>query len=102
MGHSPHVIPPIHPPDINSTQQTEEATRATELIESITLDTEEAKDNLFAAKVAQSKFANRHRTPEINFCVGDKVLLSHTDDMNIYKPSPGMWQNSCHSLMDHS
>lgn len=59
IGRSPRIIPPIHPPhDINSTQETEEATSATELIESIALDMEEAKDNLFAVKITQSEFAN--------------------------------------------
>jgi hypothetical protein len=85
MGHSPHVIPPISPtPVVDTAQESEEATCATELIESLTLDTAEAKDNLFAAKVAQSEFANWHCTPEIPFCVGDKVLLSTTHRQREY------------------
>ena len=79
IGRSPRIIPPIHPPhDINSTQETEEATSATELIESIALDMEEAKDNLFAVKITQSEFANWHHAPEIPFRVGNKVWLSMT------------------------
>jgi len=85
MGRSPSIIPPITPtPVVNTAQESEEATHAAELIESLALDTAEAKDNLFAAKIAQSEFANQHRSPEIPFAVGDKVLLSTTNRQREY------------------
>jgi hypothetical protein len=79
MGRSPRIIPPITPPSlVDASQETKEEARAAELIDSLALDTAEARDNLFAAKVSQAEFANRHRAPEIPFAVGDKVLLSTT------------------------
>ena len=85
MGRSPRIIPPITPtPVFDTAQESKEATRAAELIESLALDTAEAKDNLFATKVAQSEFANRHCSPEIPFTVGNKVLLSTTNRRREY------------------
>ena len=77
MGRSPRVIPPITTCDVAAHgQESAEADWAMALIESLALDTAEAKDNLLKAKVAQAEFANRHRGPDIGYKVGDKVQLS--------------------------
>jgi len=36
----------------------------------------EAKDNLLAAKISQAEFANKHRSEENIYAVGNKVMLS--------------------------
>jgi hypothetical protein len=76
MGRSPRLIPPIAPALAEEASSDVDAASALVLIERITLDIEEAKDNLLAAKVAQAEFANRHRGDEIVYSVGDKVMLS--------------------------
>jgi hypothetical protein len=85
MGRSPRIIPPITPLSlVDASQETEEEARAAELIDKLALDTAEARDNLFAAKVSQAEFANRHCASEIPFVVGDKVLLSTTHRRHEY------------------
>jgi hypothetical protein len=76
MGRSPRLIPPLTPNNIATTASEEDSTNAIALLERINLDVSEAQDNLFAAKVAQATFANRHRGNEIVYSVGDKVMLS--------------------------
>jgi hypothetical protein len=46
------------------------------MISQIETDVAEAKDNLLQAKIFQSHYANLHRSPEIPFKIGDKVMLS--------------------------
>jgi hypothetical protein len=74
MGRSPRLIPPFLPP-IN-TDPAPELESATELIEQIKWDVEDAKDHLLEAKCMQAFYANKDRGQEDVFKVGDKVMLS--------------------------
>ena len=68
------MIPPFLPP--SNTDRTPELERATELIERIKWDVEDAKDHLLEAKCMQAFYANKDRGQEDVFKVGDKVMLS--------------------------
>jgi hypothetical protein len=70
MGHLPCLIPPLTASGNNKP----ESISACELIERITLDISEADDNLLAAKISQSKFANCHHNDEVIYKVGDKYM----------------------------
>jgi len=76
MGHSPRIIPPLVSNETNSDRSDDEALAAEDLICRIALDVDEAKDNLLAAKISQATFANKHRGKEVEYAVGDKVMLS--------------------------
>ena len=85
MGRSPQIIPPITHSVINDAAvEGDDALSALELIHRLQLDVLEARDNLFAAKVAQAEFANRHRGPEEVFQTGDKVMLSTANRQREY------------------
>jgi len=59
MGRSPRLIPPLAPSETkNIPHMLPETKPVTALIESIAFDVMQAQDNLLAAKVAQSEFAN--------------------------------------------
>ena len=49
---------------------------AVSLIETLTLNTMQAQDNLLTTKVTQAEFTNHHCSDELVFTVGDHVLLS--------------------------
>jgi len=53
-----------------------EAECASELIEKLKWDVEDAKDHLLEVKCLQAFYANRDHGPEDVFQVGDKVMLS--------------------------
>jgi hypothetical protein len=74
MGHSPRLIPPLVAPTVPITDTDKLA--ATSLIKHIALNVSEAQDNLLMAKITQSEFANKHRSDEVVYAVGDKVMLS--------------------------
>jgi hypothetical protein len=77
LGRSPRIIPPIVPAELTQSSRKEDETlRARSLITQLHNDVAEAKDNLLQAKVFQSHFANKNRSPEIPFNIGDKVMLS--------------------------
>lgn len=46
------------------------------IIARVELDVKEAQDNLFAAKTSQADQVNKRRSPEVEYQVGDLVLLS--------------------------
>jgi hypothetical protein len=56
-----------------------------QIISQINLDVEEAKDNLLQAKIFQAHYANKHRAPELEYAIGDKVMLSTLHRRNEYK-----------------
>jgi hypothetical protein len=74
MGRSPRLIPPLLP--ANGNNETTEDKRATELIEQLKWDVDNAKDHLLEAKCLQAFYANRDRSPEDSFKIGDRVMLS--------------------------
>jgi hypothetical protein len=77
LGQSPHLIPPLIPNSLAPTMmQTDEAQRARKLIVDLQTDVDKVKDNLLQAKVFQSFYENQHRSPELPFKIGDKVMLS--------------------------
>ncbi|OSD00346.1 hypothetical protein PYCCODRAFT_1342559, partial [Trametes coccinea BRFM310] len=76
IGRNPRMLPPISRA-LHENVATEPAGDiADRLISRIDTDVLEARDNLFLAKVAQAQAANRSRSPEHPFSVGDRVLLS--------------------------
>jgi hypothetical protein len=81
-GWSPHIIPPIAPLPTNATA---EQTTAHDIITRVTLDVQEAQDNLTAAKIHQAYHANEHRSPEDVYEVGDLVMLSTENRHRNYK-----------------
>ena len=74
MGRSPRLIPPIAASARRSGGV--EAVKAVELIDRISTDVAEAKDNLMLTKVFQADQANRRRAPEDAYKVDDLVMLS--------------------------
>jgi Chromo (CHRromatin Organisation MOdifier) domain len=63
------------PPLIASEDNEPESISARSLIKRIELNVSEAQDNLLAAKILQSEFANRHRADEPSYQPGDKFML---------------------------
>jgi len=76
MGHSPRLIPPISNVEQSLVTQDLDMHQAMMMLELITLNVAEAKDNLLMAKVAQAHFANQYRGKEVVYAVGEKVMLS--------------------------
>jgi hypothetical protein len=74
MGCSPQLIPPLVTDTTPIVNQDKLAMNL--LIEQITLDVAKAWDNLLSTKISRSEFANRHRSDEVNYSVGNKVMLS--------------------------
>jgi hypothetical protein len=71
------MIPPLVPDCLpEELQGTEGAEKATEILERMGLDVEEAKDNLVQAKILQAWHANKMRGADDEFKVGDRVMLS--------------------------
>jgi hypothetical protein len=60
IGCSPHLIPPIVPADLPDDLRSA-ASRAEDLINQISTDVMEAKDNLLQAKIFQEHCANSDR-----------------------------------------
>jgi hypothetical protein len=81
-SHSPRIIPPIAPLPTNATA---EQTTAHNIITCVTLDVQEAQDNLTAAKICQAYHTNKHRAPEDVYKVGDLVMLSTENHRRNYK-----------------
>jgi hypothetical protein len=78
LGRSPRILPPLVP---SPTHASVDETAARRIIADIADYEYEAQDALIASKVAQAHFANTHRSPEIVFEVGDKVLLKTLHQM---------------------
>lgn len=81
LGRSPRIIPPLvsHP-----TSQSIPDIDAHDLLRRIHLDVSEARDNLTLAKVSQRIQADKHRAPEVPFCVGDFVMLNTLNRRRAY------------------
>jgi hypothetical protein len=56
-------------------EEEEEGTRARKLVEKVNGEVEGAKDCLLAAKISQAHHANKGRSIDPEFAVGDKVML---------------------------
>jgi len=81
FGRLPKVIPPM----VSAATEGLEEISATEVIQRINEDVEEAKDNMLQAKTYQAFYANQHRGPERKYAVGDKVMLSTLHCRQQYK-----------------
>ncbi|KAF7339146.1 Reverse transcriptase-RNase H-integrase [Mycena venus] len=76
----------IPPPDPTpSPELSDEEKLATEIIQQLTLDVAEAQDNLLTAKLTQAEQANKHRRPDHNLKVGDRVKLNTKNRRTHYK-----------------
>lgn len=72
-GFLPHVLLPLFPPPPTNTLAKDLALQVLQEIETNYL---EAMDNLITAKINQAHQANSHHSPEVEYKVGDKVILS--------------------------
>jgi hypothetical protein len=81
-GRSPCIISLITPLTTNATA---EQTTAHDIITRVTLDVQEAQDNLTAAKICRAYHANEHWAPEDVYEVGDLVMLSTENRRHNYK-----------------
>ena len=89
MGRSPRLVPPILPhPATAPMDNNVDSSRAQEMLDRVKLDVQEAKDNLMLAKIFQADQANRYRTKEDAYKIGDKVMLSTANRRKEYAP-PG-------------
>ncbi len=78
MGRSPRLIPPLLDSNIQhvADELPDGARLAADIIRQLDTDVLEAQDNLLAAKVAQMQAANRTRSDDPAYAVGDLVMLS--------------------------
>lgn len=82
MGHSPRVVPPLIPA-VEPPQSEEDVAR--KIIERLAVDTATAQDNMWQAKVQQAVQANKSRSDDCNFQIGDKVLVCTKDTQRMFK-----------------
>ena len=75
LGRSPHVIPPIVPTSLPDNLHSAGST-AENIINQLTNDIADAKDNLIQAKAIQATYAKRLHGQEVVYQPGDKVMLS--------------------------
>lgn len=77
LGRSPRIIPPLVSPPKGSPLVVDlDAKAAADLLSNIETDVMEAQDNMLLAKTDQAYHANKGRSPENVYKVGDRVLLS--------------------------
>ena len=84
-GCSPRVLPYLDDSDDVSRENLEER----EIVCMIEKNIADAKDNLMLAKISQAYFMNEKRSPEIEYKVGDKVMLSTANRCREFKEKPG-------------
>ena len=75
LGRSPRVIPPIIPTSLPDNLHSVGST-AENIINQLTNDVADAKDNLIQAKAIQAMYAKRLHSQEAMYQLGDKVMLS--------------------------
>lgn len=78
LGRAPHLVPALYD---NTTDAVVEdsgiaAEAGADLVKRIQVNEMKAQDNLLLAKMNQALQANKHRGPEHEYRVGEKVLLS--------------------------
>ena len=84
LGRSPRIIPPIVPTSLPDDLRSA-ASAAENVINRLTNDVADAKDNLLLAKTVQATYANKSRGREIVYQPGDKVMLSTFHRRRDYK-----------------
>jgi hypothetical protein len=75
LGRSPWIIPPLIP-SLLAPEQTDCRPLISDLINRVNTDVADARDNLLLAKITQTHHANKSRTPNPLFSIGDLVMLS--------------------------
>ena len=75
LGRSPRIIPPIIPTLLPDNLRSA-ASAAENVINQLTNDIANAKDNLLKAKTIQATYMNRLHGREVAYQLGDKVMLS--------------------------
>jgi hypothetical protein len=80
-GRSPRLIPPLVTPD---TGVEAEDVAAADIVNQLTNDTLEARDNLLAAKLLQAANANKDRRPDPDYQVGQRVRLTTEHRRSMY------------------
>lgn len=75
-GQSPRIIPPIVMPSASTPDDETAIKDAVGILTTLDDDITAAKDNLLLAKVTQAHQANKHRSAENVYRVGDQVMLS--------------------------
>ena len=70
-----HIIPPL-PPDTLPPSLHSVAAQVEDLLTKLTLNVNEAQDNLLTTKVSQAQYVNTYCAPEIIYNVGSHVMLS--------------------------
>lgn len=81
-GHSLHILPPLVDIPVGPSK---EYILACTVIDCVTLDISQAKDNLMVAKIVQSYFANSARSDKPKYVVGDKVMLNTINRCHDYR-----------------
>ena len=84
-GRSPRVLPYFKVTDTANKENLE----AQEIVNMIQKNMSDAKDNLMLAKISQAYHMNKKRSPEIEYQVGDKVMLSTKNRHREFKEKPG-------------
>lgn len=69
------ILPFLPPPPLDMPSKD----LALQVLREIKSDCMEAMDNLMMAKISQAHQANKARSPEIPYKIGDKVMLSTTN-----------------------
>jgi hypothetical protein len=82
FGRSPHILPPLF---LSPTDPSPEDITTWTVIESIQNHIAEARDNLTVAKISQSFHANKKRSANTIYNIGDKVMLSTLNRRRQYK-----------------
>lgn len=70
------VSPPNDPPSISADILSPDAISARRTLEQLETDLLDAKDSLVCAKISQAHQANKSRSPDPVFAVGDRVMLA--------------------------
>jgi hypothetical protein len=78
LGRTPRMIPPLTPQSIETARQDfpTEVSNALDAIVSLKTDIADAHDALLASRIGQANAANKHRSEEPTFNIGDLVYLS--------------------------
>jgi hypothetical protein len=84
LGRLPRIIPPLLA-SIPDTELQDATTTATALLDRLTEDVAEARDNLLQAKITQAHSASASQGPDPHYNIGDLVMLSTANCRHEYK-----------------
>jgi len=84
LGRSPQIIPPIIPSSLPK-ELADAGQTATSIINTLTEDVADARDNLLLSKISQMHYASTAQNPNPHFNIGEMVMLSTTNRRHEYK-----------------